>query len=58
MMTPPQFDKILYSSVGYGLLTGIGFGMKYHSLQVGLLASLICGLMHGGVLAWRNSASA
>jgi hypothetical protein len=56
-MTQPQFEKILLSSLGYGAMTGISFGLKYHSLQVGLMASLICGLIYGGIMAWKNSSA-
>jgi hypothetical protein len=53
-MTHPEFEKILLSSLGYGVATGISFGIKYHSLQVALLASLICGLIYGGIMAWKT----
>jgi hypothetical protein len=52
-MTQQVLEKTILSTLGYGVMMGISFGMKYHSFAVGLLASLVCCAIYGGVMYWQ-----
>jgi hypothetical protein len=53
MMSNQAFEKTLLSSLGYGVMAGFWFGIKYHSLLTGLLASLLCAGLYAGMMLWR-----
>ena len=52
MMTPQAFEKTLMSSLGYGVMAGLWFGMHYHSLLAALVGSLLCASIYAGFMVW------
>jgi hypothetical protein len=52
MMTEKMMKKTLLSSLGYGLMVGVWFGVKYHSIMVWFVASVLCTSIYASVMVF------
>ena len=52
MSQPQTMEKTLMASLGYAILAGFWFGIKYQSFIAGLIASVLCGGLYISGLTW------
>ena len=55
MMGQKMMKKTLMSSLGYGLMIGLWFGVKYHSVLVWVIASILCTSIYAGVMVFGTA---